>query len=316
MQSISHGFDVVELENIDLNLLPTLHALLEEESVTRAANRLGLSTPAVSHALGRLRDSLGDPVLVRAGRKMVPSPRAVALRPRVAALLDEARSVFDPTGGFDPRTSTREFLIHASDYIILVLGPALDRIARTQGPGIRLQFMPNTVGDPDLVREGEADLAIGVYGNIHPEIRIQKLFEEEFVCVVRAGNPGVRKRLSAQQFAALPHIQIAPRGRPGGIVDDALEAMGLQRTVARRVPFFFGALSMTAQTDYVLTLPRRLAEAHAHTFGLRTFNLPLGLDPYPIRQIWHPRNEGDPGHRWLRETVLQAAQPRRRPRSA
>ena len=304
---------------VDLNLLRVLDALLQEESVTKAAARLGLSPPAVSQSLARLRTRVSDPLLVRAGRRMVPSPRAEELRPKVHALLDEVRAVFAAGEAFDPRTSTQDFLLHGSDYVILVLGVALDRLLGAQAPGVRLQFMPNTTDDADLVRSGAIDLAIGVYDQLHPEIRIQKLFDEELVCVVRERHPRVRKRMSLELYAALDHVQISPRGRPGGLVDSVLANKGLSRRVARRVPFFFAGLVMAAQTDYVLTLPRRLAVAQAKKFGLRVLGVPLGLGRYSVSQIWHPRRDGDGAHRWLRERIgaaCRATRPKRRSSSA
>jgi DNA-binding transcriptional LysR family regulator len=284
----------------------TLDALLEEESVTRAAARLGLSTPATSHALARLREQLDDPLLVRAGRQMVPTERARELRPRVRALLEDARGVFSAREAFDPATSTRRFLLHGSDYVILVLGPSLDRLLRRAAPDVEVQFMPNSPQDADLVRAGEVEVAIGVYRDLHPEIRIRKLFDEELVCLVRERHPSVRKRMSVEQYVALRHVQIAPRGRPGGRVDAVLAQQGLARRVARRVPFFVAGMALVANTDYVLTVPRRLALTHARSFGLRIVGLPLGLDRYTMSQIWHPRQDGDAGHRWFRDMLVEA----------
>lgn len=297
----------MNISELDLNLLHTLHALLEEESITRAALRLGRSPPAVSQALAKLRTTLQDPLLVRAGRGMVPSPRAQELRPQVASVLERIANVFDPATPFDPAASTRDFLVHGSDYIVHVLGVVLDGLLQSQAPNISLNFMPNVPADPDLVREGSIDLAIGVYTNLHPEIRIQKLFDESFVCVVRRDHPSVRSRLSLERYADLGHVQIAPRGRAGGVVDDALAAKGMRRRVLRRVPFFYAGLTLAARTDLILTVPRRLAMCEAERHGLRILDLPLPLSPYPITQIWHPRSEADPGHRWFRATVAEAA---------
>lgn len=301
------SFRPMERVDLDLNLLVTLHALLQEESITRAAARLGRSPPAVSQALSKLREALGDPILVRAGRGMVPSPRAQQLREQVATVLEGVAAVFQPGEDFDPAQSSRSFLAHGSDYVVHVLGVELDAILRAEGPKVALQFMPNTTGDPDLVRDGSIDLAIGVYKDLHPEIRIQKLFDETLVCVVRQEHPGVRKRLSLQQFAAMDHVQIAPRGKGGGVVDDALAKRGLHRAVVRRVPFFYAGLVLASRTDLILTLPRRLACAEAERHGLRLLELPVPVDPYPVSQIWHPRHEGDPAHRWFRRTVMAAA---------
>jgi len=298
---------VEQLRNLDLNLLHALHALLEEASVSRAAARLGLSTPALSHALARLRRTLNDPLLERAGRTMVPSPRAVELRPLVRAVVHDLERVFAPGEAFAPSTSTRRFLLLGSDYVILVLGRALDRLVHEAAPSVQLQFMPNTQADADAIRESQVDLAIGVYHELHPEIRIQKLFDEELVCVVRRDHPRIGKRLSLAQYANLEHIQVAPRGRPGGVIEDALARQGLQRRVVRQVPFFVAGLVLVADSDYALTIPRRLAIGHADVFRLRVLNLPIALEPYSIVQIWHPRRQGDAGLRWLRQQVVEAS---------
>jgi len=297
---------VENLRNIDLNLLFVLDALLQTHSVSQAAVHLGLSTPAVSRALARLRTAFGDPLLVRAGRAMVPSPLAEQLQARVQAILHELERVFEPSVEFAPARSNRRFVVLASDYVLLVLGPALDRLVCAQAPEVRLQFMPNTQGDADAIRTGSVDLAIGVYDRLHPEIRIQKLFDEELVCVVRNDHPSVRKKISLRQYTELAHIQVAPRGQPGGTIDDALAEQGLQRRVVRQVPYFVTGLLLASTSDYVMTIPRRLAATHAKTFGFRILTLPLQHAGYAIAQIWHPRNQGDAGLRWFRECVVQA----------
>lgn len=304
-----------KLQDIDLNLVVTLDALLEEQSVSKAAARLGLSTPAVSHALSRLRTTLNDPVLVRAGRTMVPSPRALQLRARVRSIVIEIEAVFQPGEAFVAARSSRRFRLLASDYVIGVLGRVLDELVTRQAPGVVLEFMPNTTADPDAIRDGTADLAIGVYDRLHPEIRIQKLFAEELVAMVREGHPTVHKRMSLQQYVGLSHIQVAPRGRPGGVIDDTLAKHGLRRSVVRRVPYFVSALVLVATSDHVVTLPRRLAMTHAERFHLRVLGLPISVSPYAVSQIWHPRHQGDEGLQWLRSCVVEASgatKPKRR----
>ena len=301
--------------SIDYNLLPALEALLREQSVTRAAQSLGLSTPAMSHALARLRKQLDDPILVRAGRAMVSSPRAEALRSEVVQTLDEARRILTPKKEFDPSTSKQSFTIVGSDYVIMVLGAALDEQLRVQAPKIQLRFSPNTSLDPERIREGDADIAIGVYERLPPEIRIQKLFDEELVCVVREGHPTIKRRLSLEAYVRVDHVQVAPRGRPGGVVDRVLAERGQHRRVVRAVPFFFAGLVLVAQSDAVLTIPRRLACAQAGTFGLRILPLPILLDPYAMTQMWHPRHDGDQAHRWLRTRLVEAARSTRPSRS-
>ncbi len=302
------------LRDVDLNLLVALDALLEHQSVTRAAAGIGLSTPATSHALARLRTLLGDPLLVRAGRQLVLTPRAAALKSRVRALVEELREVLTPQRVGDLRELERAFVVHASDYALLVLGAAVDARAREQAPRVCLQFLPNLDRDAELLRLGEIDLAVGVYPSLPPAIHTQKLFDERLVCVVRDAHPVLRRRPSAERFAALEHIQVAPRGRPGGVVDDALAHVGLRRRVTRMVPFFLSALHLCADTDCVLTVPERVARATAPRFGLRVLELPVELPSYAFTQIWHPRNHADPTHRWLRESFVAAAHATRPPR--
>src|SRR5262249_17459457 len=153
------------MEPSDLALLVTLDALLQEGSVTGAARRVGLSTPAMSHALARIRLRLGDPLLVRSGRGMVLTPRAEALRPRVHTVVSEARQVLEPERPFAPAQLQRAFVVHATDYVLAVLGLAVDRILQGEAPLVSLRFVPNTPDDPALLRDGGSDLAVGIYGD-------------------------------------------------------------------------------------------------------------------------------------------------------
>ncbi len=306
---------MAKLSTVDLNLLVALDALLQANSVSGAAARVGLSTPAMSHALARLRRRLDDPILVRAGQGMVPTPRAAQLRDQVQELVSNARSVLGPGPGFDPSTADRELRLRASDYVLSTLGAALDRRLAAQAPRIRLRFSPNNLDDPEQVREGAADLAIGVYRDLPPELRIQTLFEERLVCVVRRDHPTIRSRLGLRQYLETQHVQVAPRGRPGGHVDQVLARDGKHRHIARAVPFFLSGMQLAAQTDYLLTLPERLARAWAERLALRVLEPPLPLRPYPVVQIWHPRHDADAGHQWLRQHVMATAKttrPRRR----
>jgi DNA-binding transcriptional LysR family regulator len=297
----------------DLNLLFALDALLQEENVSRAARRVGLSTPAMSHALARLRITVDDPLLVRAGRRMVPTPRAAGMRRRVEALVREAREVLAPPPVEDVTTLVRTFRIHASDHLVTVLGGELDRLARA-APGVTLHVLPVTAESPAQLRDGSLDLAIGVfdytpYSELPSDLRTQQLFEDDYTCVVRDGHPTVKRTLSLAQYAALEHVQIAPRGNPGGYVDELLARHGLQRRIARALPYFVAGLALVAETDYILTCSSVLARRMKDRFGLRTATPPdeLGLEPYPIAQLWHPRHDRDVPHRWLRERVVEAA---------
>ncbi len=295
------------MESTDLGLLVALDALLQEGSVTRAARRVGLSTPAMSHALARIRVRLGDPILVRAGRGMVLTPRAEALKPQVHSVVVAARQTLEPEPRFVANRLVRTFVVHVTDYVLTVLGLVVDRILRAEAPGVCIRFVPNSSDDPAHLRDGAADLAVGIYGDLPQEMRSRQLLTDRFVCAVRGDHPVVGKRLSLEQFVRLAHIQVAPRGKPGGYVDDLLRARGLQRVVARAVPFFVTALQLTAQTDYVLTISERIARRLAPGFGLKVLEVPLEMRPYALSLVWHPRFDGDPGHSFLRDVFTRAA---------
>ncbi len=295
------------MESTDLGALVTLNALLQESSVSGAARRLGLSTPAVSHALAKLRDRFADPLLVRAGRKMVLTPRAEALRPRVRDAVAVVARVFESQGEFAPQTLERAFTLSMTDYVLTVFGGPFEQAVRDAAPGVDLRVLPNTVDDATRLRDGSSDLAVGIYGPLPPELKIQPIISERLICVLRADHPVVKRRLTLAQFTALEHIQVAPRGRPGGYIDELLAERGLTRRVARAVPYFQIALEMTARSDYILTISERIAQLHAPRLGLKIMPPPLPLEPFALSMVWHPRFDGDPAHRWLREQLVTTA---------
>jgi DNA-binding transcriptional LysR family regulator len=290
----------------DLALLATLDALLQEESVSRAARRVGLSTPAMSHALARIRERLGDPVLVRSGRAMVLTPRAQAMKARVHAVVTEAKQTLESERPFVARELARTFVVRASDYVATVLGPAIDRVLAKAAPLVTLRFVPNSPEDPAKLRDS-ADLAVGIYGDLPAEMRQRQLLTDRFVCVVRRAHPTVREKISLDQFVSLPHVQVAPRGTPGGYIDDVLRDAGRARRVQHAVPFFLAALHLTSKTDYVLTVPERLATRMAPCLDLRVLEVPLSLRPYALSLVWHPRFDADAAHRFVREAFVSAA---------
>ena len=299
-------FDLVKPARLDLNLLTVLDAVLRTRSVTRAAERVGLSKPALSHALARLRTQLGDPILVRAGQRWVLTPRAELLADEVAPLVEQARRVLARSQGFEARTLEREFRIHATDHAVSLLGVPLGRVVGRDAPGVTLRFLPILPDDVSALR-GDVDLALGVFAGLPPELRKVKLFEDRFACVVRRGHPRVTGKLSLDTYCELHHVLVAPRGKAGSKVDDLLRERGRSRRVTRCLPYFVAALHCVAESDCVATLSWRLAAIHADRFGLQVLKPPLAIPPYVVDQVWHPRVDADPGHVWLRRTLAAVA---------
>ena len=292
---------------MDLNLLTALEALLNEGSVFGAARRMNLSTPAMSRTLGRIRQALGDEILVRAGRRMVPTPRALELHGRVRGLLEEARLMMRPEGIADPSTLIRGFTVRASDYVAGVFGASLQAIAAQEAPQITLRFADQGKEDVAALREGRIDLDIGVLGRIGPEIRMQTLLRDRFVAVVRSGHQFVKGGMTARRFAAATHVSTSRRGLSHGPIDDALAAQGLSRRVRFVVPGFHAAMLTAAASDVVAAVPLAVATT-AMRLGLRIryLELPVSTPEIAIAQAWHPRFDKDAGHRWLRQAVRKA----------
>jgi DNA-binding transcriptional LysR family regulator len=290
------------LAAIDLNLLVVLRALLSERHVTRAALRVGLSQSATSHALHRLRDSFQDPLLVRSGRGLTLTPRAANVLPVLERALGELETALAGEPAFDPRTARRTFSIGTSDYLqALVMGPLLRELA-ARAPGIDLSVVvfPNL---RELLESGAIDLALSVpLPELNP-FRQDALFEDEFVCMVRRDHPQLKRALSLAKYVAQRHVVIAPSGTPGSLVDGALAQLGLERRVALRVTNFLIAPVIVCQTDFVNTMPARLARQLAKTYPLRLLAPPLELPTFQYRMFWHPRLDQDPAQRWLREFV-------------
>ena len=297
----------MKVSPIDLNLLAVLDAILQTKSVGHAAEQVGISKPAMSHALSRLRRQLGDPVLVRAGQEWHLSERALALRDRVREVTEGAREVLDRETAFDPAHSTREFRVHATDHVLALLGSSIGAKLAREAPHCALRFLPIQQDDVAPLRGGQTDLAIGVFPDLPPELRTQALFREHFACVVRKGHPLVKGKVNLKSYLAMKHVLVAPRGRAGSAVDDVLEQRGLSRKVTRFVPYFVVGLDLVSRTDCTLTISQRLAEAYAERFGLQVLKPPIVLPSYTISQVWHPRVDADPSHRWFRRLVSRAS---------
>lgn len=289
----------------DLNLLITLDVLLAEGSVARAARRLRLSPSAMSRALARLREATGDPLLVRAGRGLVPTPRALELRGRVGPLVEEAESVLRPARKLDLGSLVRTFTLRASEGFVETFGPRLLARVGKEAPGVRLRFVQKADKDSAPLREGMVDLEIGVVGKgAALELRTQALFRDRFIGVVRKAHPLARGAITAARYAAADHIAVSRRVDEKAPVDEALAAKGLERKVVVIVGGFSTALALARTADVVATVPER------HTGGLRagmySFPLPVALPEVTVSLLWHPRQHADLAHRWLRGCVKEA----------
>lgn len=294
----------------DFNLLITLDVLLAEGSVAAAARRLRLSPSAMSRALARLRETTGDPLLVRAGRGLVPTPRALELREQVARLVQDAHAVLRPADRLDLQRLERTFTLRTSDGFVENFGAALLARLRREAPGVRLRFVRKQDKDAALLREGSVDLDTGVVaGTAGPELRTRALFRDRFIAVVRGGHVLSQGEVSAQRYAAGTHVLVSRRGQDRGRIDDALQTLGLQRDIVAVVGGFADALALARHSELIATVPER------HTGSLRegmfSFALPLPVPEITVAMLWHPRMDGDPAHRWLRECVHEvcSAQP-------
>jgi DNA-binding transcriptional LysR family regulator len=294
-------------EQLDLNLLRVFDALLQEGSVTAASERLHLSIPATSRALGRLRRAMGDPVLVRAGRGMTPTPFALRTAPRVRSLLDEASALISADRELRVAELERTFTIRINDGVAATLATAAVEATAAAAPGVTLRFVAEGSESAEALRDGSVDLDIGAGDVTAPDVRTAVLYRERLAGIVRADHPlGRRRRPTLAQLCRHPHISASRRGRARGPLDDALEAAGLKRHVAAVVPTFAVATLLVASSHYVGLVPQRLAEQSSHTLGIRWFPIPAALPELDVRMLWHARLDADPAQRWLRDTIRDA----------
>ena len=286
----------------DLNLLVTLDVLLAEGSVARAARRLQLSPSAMSRALARLRETTGDPLLVRAGRGLVATPRALELRDRVNHLVQEAEAVLRPVEALDLKALVRTFTLRTSEGFVETFGPDLLARVSREAPGVRLRFMQKPDKESASLRDGTVDLETGVIGSTtSPEVRVQALFRDRFIGVVRPGHPLSRGEMTAARYAAGRHVVVSRRSVDRGPIDEALRPLGLEREIGTVVGGFSTALALVRACDLIASVPER------HTEGLRaglhSFRLPMPALEITVSLLWHPRMDGDLAHRWLRSCV-------------
>jgi DNA-binding transcriptional LysR family regulator len=286
----------------DLNLLVTLDVLLAEGSVARAARRLRLSPSAMSRALARLRETTGDPLLVRAGRGLVPTPRALELRERVSQLVQDAEAALSPASTLNLKQLVRTFTLRTSEGFVENFGPDLIARVSAEAPGVRLCFVQKPDKDSVSLRDGTVDLETGIVGKaMGPEVRAQGLFRDRFIGVVRVGHALSQGEITPARYAAGRHIGISRRGLDKGPIDEAMKSFGLEREIVAIVGGFSTALALARASDLIASVPER------HTGNLRagmhSFPLPVSTPKITVSMLWHPRMDADPAHRWLRECV-------------
>jgi DNA-binding transcriptional LysR family regulator len=286
----------------DFNLLVILDVLLSEGSVVAAAKRLQLSPSAMSRALARLRTATGDQLLVRAGRGLVPTPHAVGLRDRVSALVGDVETALRPAAELDLKSLVRTFTLRSSEGFVETFGPDLINQVSLEAPNVRLRFIQKPNKDSAPLRTGLIDLETGVVESATaPELRVQSLFIDNYVGVVRTGHSLMQDTITAERFVEGRHILVARENLAADQFDHILAGSGLKRHVTTVVGGFATALALVRATDMIVVVPRR------HTASLReglfSFILPFPTPEFTVSMIWHPRQDGDQAHRWLRQCI-------------
>jgi DNA-binding transcriptional LysR family regulator len=301
----------VNIHSFDLNLLLALDALLQEQHVTRAAARVGLSQPAMSNALARLRELLDDPLLVRTPKGMVPTPRALRLQGAVREALQAVERAVADSEAFAPERAQAGFDLMTSDAIGMLLLPRLGERLRAAAPGIALRVHALIEDEPwEGLESGRTHLAVGVYEERPAGIHQRPLYEEQFVCLMRLDHPAAAERLSLRRYVELPHIRVSTTrsGWGSSAVDRTLERHGVSRHIGITLPHFLVAPFIVAQSDYVITFPSRLAAYFARLLPLRVVAPPLEIPGYTIRLCWHERMQREPACAWLREQIQAIAE--------
>ncbi len=292
---------------VDLNLMIVLQALLRERQVTRAALAVGLSQSATSHALSRLRELFGDPLLVRSGNRLDLTPRATSLLPELERGLAHLGAALAGEAAFDPASAERRFTVAIADYgQALLLGPLLRRLG-SEAPRVELTAisLPSAV---EPIDSGAVDMGVVASGPLPPGFSARELFDDGFVCCVRKRHPSVRgPRIKLEQYLALGHVLVAPSGTRGSVVDTELERRGHVRRIAIRISSFLLAPLIVSQSDLVSTGPERLLGRLAPHYPIRIVEPPLKLPRFKLWLVWHSRRDHDPAHAWLRALIERAS---------
>lgn len=303
----------MNLQSIDLNLLVAFEALMEERNVTRAAKRVGLSQPAMSNALTRLRRTFDDPLLVRTPGGMAPTPTAQTLIEVVRAALSPLRAALEKKPAFNPAASMRAFRVLASDYAeIVLLAPLLGKLRdQAAGASIRVHRPPNVFQPPSRTALSDSfDLAIGFFPDalsLDASVRSEVLFEEDNVCIARSHHPSIKSKISIRQYAAARHAAVFYKSEGPGVIDTILAQKGLTRELAVLSPHFASTPFIVAESDLIATVPRRLALRFSRALKLQVLPVPFSMPPFRLAMLWHERVDSDPAHAWLRGLVVDTA---------
>jgi DNA-binding transcriptional LysR family regulator len=292
--------------HVDLNLLIALDALLEENSVAAAADRLRLSPPAMSRTLSRIRRATGDDILVRVGRTMTPTPRALELREETRELVRRATAVLTPPRTLNLDALDRVFTIRGHDALACALAPPLTAMTGAAAPGVQIRLLAEPSADVADLARGHTDLEIGATAPSRPEIAAETIGTDRMVAIFRAGHPLADGELTPERLADAAHVTVSRRGRLHGVIDDALAERGLTRRVVASLPTSSAALDLAARTDLVTTVAEQVCRPAWTRLGLLARALPFDVPPVPVILSWHHRNDTDLAHAWLRAQVRHA----------
>jgi len=297
-----------DLRNFDLNLLHAFKLLMEERSVSRAAKKMFISQPAMSHILQRLRNQLDDPLLVKTTAGMQPTVRAEELLEPVKTVLNEIQQLIRSPGKFSPMSSQRRFLIATSDYVEFTLLPRFIELINKSGPNIEIHVrQPINNQQITSIYEEDIDIVIGFDAvlKLPSYFRREKLFSDKIVCITRQEHQSIiGNEVSFEQFISSRHMLISPTGTGKGLIDDYLAARGMARKISLVIPNFLAAPWILANTDLLLSLPLRIAQQFIRLAPLKILPIPIDLPIYNLVMIWHPRQEKEPDHQWLRSEIL------------
>jgi DNA-binding transcriptional LysR family regulator len=309
----------MNFHTLDLNLLRVFDAVMAERNLTRAAARLALTQPAVSNALRRFKESLGEELLTRVTHGVVPTPFAEKLWPEVRAALSQLRAAIDP-GDFDPKRDSVSFRLAMADATAAVLLPPLIDHIEAQQALVNLRVLPLTTRDPRaLLERGEADMAVGYFPEAVAELATrgqqsalhhERLAESEYVCVMRRGHPLANTELTLDAFCAAHHLLVSFSGRPHGFVDQALAALNRSRRIVLTVNQFFTAGRVVSRSDLLTVLPASFVDATGYASQLVERPLPLTMARIHVEAMWHMRHDRVSAHQWLRARLAEAARPR------